>query len=84
MPGGAIRGGGPDLREAGLMCVEKVVAWVLAVSDPAEGPTPFFWNGFDYLLKMFTDLVSEWRRLGAGDGGGGVVLFVLVLRFAKP
>jgi hypothetical protein len=45
-----------DLREAGLMCVEKIVAWVLEVSDPSLGPTSFMWNGSDYLLKMVNDL----------------------------
>jgi len=53
-----------ELREAGLQCVEKVVAWVLCVSDPALGPKPFLWNGSDYMLKMFTDLDFVVTELG--------------------
>jgi hypothetical protein len=45
-----------ELREAGLLCVEKIVGWVLVVSDASTGPKPFQWNGSDYLLKMFVDL----------------------------
>jgi hypothetical protein len=44
-----------QIGEAGLKCVEKIVAWVLVVSD-SSGPKPFLWNGSDYLLKMFSDL----------------------------
>ncbi len=40
-----------DLREAGLRCVEKIVAWVLAASDATIGPEPFIWNDQNYLLK---------------------------------
>ena len=44
-----------DLREAGLRCVEKIVSWVLAVSNDSSIPQPFLWNGTDYLLKMSAD-----------------------------
>ena len=53
-----------ELREAGLQCVEKVVAWVLAVSDTESGPRPFLWNGSDYLVKMFVDLDFVSTQLG--------------------
>ena len=53
-----------DLREAGLRCVEKIVSWVLTVSINATSPTPFLWNGSDYLLKMYTDL--NFVRKGIG------------------
>ena len=53
-----------EMREAGLNCVEKIVAWVLASSDPATGPNPFLWNGSDYLLKMFNDLDFVSKALG--------------------
>ena len=36
---------GRDLREAGLRCVEKIVAWVLFMDPDAAEPTPFLWNG---------------------------------------
>ena len=55
-----------ELREAGLMAVERVVAWVLAASpSAAKGPEPFLWNGVDYLLKMTDDLDFVSRQLGA-------------------
>ena len=41
-----------ELREAGMACVEKIVAWVLAVSEHASRPKPFWWNGKDYLVKV--------------------------------
>jgi hypothetical protein len=34
-----------ELRECGLRCVEKVVAWVLHLDPEADEPTPFLWNG---------------------------------------
>jgi len=52
-----------QLGEAGLKCVEKIVAWVLVVSD-ASGPKSFLWNGSDYLVKMFTDMDFVTKQLG--------------------
>jgi len=60
-----------EMREAGLNCVEKIVAWVLASSDPATGPNPFLWNGSDYLLKMFNDLDFVSKALGKKAWGVG-------------
>ena len=52
-----LRNLGLELRSAGVRCVEKIVAWCLNESPKdAERPTPFFWNGKDYLLKMADDL----------------------------
>jgi len=53
-----------ELREAGLRCVEKIVAWVLASNPNASEPAPFFWNGQDYLLKMFSDLDFVAKSIG--------------------
>lgn len=40
-----------EVREAGLVCVEKIVAWALEVSGDASEPHPFLWNGTDYLVS---------------------------------
>ena len=53
-----------ELREAGLWCVEKIVAWVLIESEQSSEPVPFLWNGQDYLHKMSGDLDFVAQALG--------------------
>ncbi len=53
-----------ELREAGLWCVEKIVAWVLIESEQSSEPVPFLWNGQDYLHKMSGDLDFVAEALG--------------------
>ena len=46
-----------ELRESGIRCVQKIVAWTMANTDP-ESPDPkvFLWNEMEYLCKMLNDL----------------------------
>jgi hypothetical protein len=45
-----------DLREAGLRCVEKIVAWVLCRDPEAAEPVPFVWNDQVGLLRPLTSM----------------------------
>ena len=46
-----------DLQDIGLKCVQRIVSWTLAqASYEASRPTPFIWNGEEYLCKMLYDL----------------------------
>lgn len=56
-----------ELRKAGLRCVEKIVAWVLHQHRRGDEstPTPFYWNGKNYLLKMADDLDFVAETIGA-------------------
>ena len=48
-----------------LLPSSQIVSWVLAVSINASSPTPFMWNGQDYLMKMYTDLNFVQKTIGA-------------------
>jgi hypothetical protein len=46
-----------DLRESGIRCVQKIVAWTISKTDNNSlEPIPFMWNEQEYLCKMLNDL----------------------------
>ncbi len=46
-----------DLRQYGIVCVEKIVAWTLSNTPPESShPLPFMYQNEEYLCKMLTDL----------------------------
>lgn len=51
-----------ELRDSGIRCVQKIVAWTLINTDSnSTSPNRFIWNETEYLCKMLTDLdfISE-------------------------
>jgi putative cell wall-binding protein len=46
-----------ELRESGIRCVQKIVAWTMfnTESDSLH-PKVFLWNEIEYLCKMLNDL----------------------------
>lgn len=46
-----------ELRESGIRCVQKIVAWTVANTEAdSNEPKVFLWNGLEYLCKMLNDL----------------------------
>lgn len=46
-----------DLRQYGIRCVEKIVAWTLRnTTEEDKDPICFLWEGKNYLCKMLHDL----------------------------
>lgn len=46
-----------ELRESGIRCVQKIVAWTMVNTEPeSPHPTAFLWNEIEYLCKMLNDL----------------------------
>jgi hypothetical protein len=46
-----------DLRESGIRCVQKIVAWTISNTDNKSlEPKLFLWQEKEYLCKMLNDL----------------------------